>query len=563
MLNKQTYAKYAADPAAFRADLIVDVDGVARRFGDVQDDWQAADSAALDPALLRCAGRSDADARMRAYLERGRGHSKTTDLAIMAVWALAFSTRPLRGYCYAADKDQANLLRQAMETLVRLNPWLGEILTVEAHRVVNSAKGHPGEGGTLTIEASDVGSSYGILPDLIIADELVHWQGDGSLWHSLISSAAKRSNCLMVVISNAGFVDSWQWGVREAARTDPAWIFSRLDGPQASWLTPERLAEQRRMLPAVAYARLWGNQWSSGGGDALTPADIAAAFLPDLQPMTGKEPNWLFVAGVDLGLTRDCSAVVVLGVPAGGKSGRIRLAHNRLWRPTLGRKIDLTEVERHILELDRQYNLETVAFDPWQMEHLAQRLEADTGHRRRNAMRQRWSKGPWMREIPPTAANLREQATLIIESFTDRRLQLYDCEPLRRDLLKLRCEEKSYGIRLTSPRDGDGHGDTFSAFSLALLVGHELAGKKRFVVSSIGGGPSILAGVGFPDATTGLPSLPQLNAAERARHLARMLGRIDLERQIDEREHARLERGGADYKGNEQWRQFMRRCGRL
>ena len=190
---------------------------------------------------------------------------------------------------------------------------------------------------------------------------------------------------------------------------------------------------------------------------------------------------------MDLGLTRDCSAVVVLGVPAGGKSGRIRLAHNRLWRPTLGKKIDLTEVERHILDLDAQYNLETVAFDPWQTEHLAQRLEADSGHRRRNALRQRFSKEPWMREIPPTAANLREQATLIIESFTDRRLQLYDCEPLRRDLLKLRCEEKCYGIRLTSPRDGDGHGDTFSAFSLALLVGHELAGKKRFVVTSMVG----------------------------------------------------------------------------
>ena len=39
-------------------------------------------------------------------------------------------------------------------------------------------------------------------------------------------------------------------------------------------------------------------------------------------------------------------------------------------------------------------------------------------------------------------------------------------------------EEKSYGIRLTSPKTADGHGDTFSAFSLALLVGHELAGKK-------------------------------------------------------------------------------------
>ena len=247
----------------------------------------------------------------------------------------------------------------------------------------------------------------------------------------------------MVVISNAGFVDSWQWTVREAARTDPAWQFSRLDGPRASWLTAERLAEQRRMLPAVAYARLWKNQWSSGGGDALTRADIAAAFVDGLQPMMGTEPGSLFVAGVDLGLTRDCSAVIVLGVPSGGTAGRIRLAHNRLWRPTLGRKIDITEVESHILELDAQYHLETVAFDPWQAEHMAQRLEADSGHKRRNALRHRFSKKPWMREVPPTASNLRDQATLIIESFADHRLQLYDCEPLRRDLLKLAWRKKA------------------------------------------------------------------------------------------------------------------------
>jgi phage terminase large subunit-like protein len=448
------------------------------------DPWQRDDFAALDPALMRCNGRSKADAKMRAYLERGRGHSKTTDLAVMAVWALAFATRPLRGYCYAADKDQAGLLHDAMATLLRLNRWLGEILTVEAHRVVNTAAKHPGEGGTLTIEASDVGSSYGILPDLIIADELVHWQGDGGLWHSLISSAAKRSNCLAVIISNAGFCDSWQWTVREAARTDEAWIFSRLDGPQASWLSPARLAEQRRMLPAVAYLRLWENQWSTGGGDALTPADIAAAFVDKLQPMTGKETGFMFVAGVDLGLTRDCSAVVVLGVPYGGSSGRIQLAHNRLWRPVLGKKIDLTEVESHILALDQRYHLEFTTFDPWQMEHLAQRLEADSAHRRRNQLRRFGSK-PWMREVPPTAANLRDQATLVIESFGDRRLLLYPCEPLRRDLLKLRVEEKSYGCRLVSPRDGDGHGDTFSAFALALLVAHEIAGKKPVVAGSM------------------------------------------------------------------------------
>jgi hypothetical protein len=234
------------------------------------------------------------------------------------------------------------------------------------------------------------------------------------------------------------------------------------------------------MLPTVAYLRLWENQWSTGGGDALTPADIAAAFSTSLQEMRGKEPGWLFVAGVDLGLTRDCSSVVVLAVPDGGIAGRLRLAHDRLWRPIQGRKINLTDVEKHVLELDQRFGLETVAFDPWQAEHMAQRLEADTGHKRRNSNRRWWAK-PWMKEIPPTAANLRQQATLTIESFADRRLQFYPCEHLNRDLHKLRVEEKSYGIRLTSPRDGEGHGDTFSAFANALIAAHELAGKVPMV----------------------------------------------------------------------------------
>src|SRR5262249_53329055 len=121
MISKATFDKYAAEPAAFRADLLVDVDGVVRRLGEVMDPWQRDDFAAMDPALMQCNGRSNEPAKCRVYLERGRGHSKTTDLAITCCWALAFATRPIRGYAFAADKDQANLLKDAMATIVRLN----------------------------------------------------------------------------------------------------------------------------------------------------------------------------------------------------------------------------------------------------------------------------------------------------------------------------------------------------------------------------------------------------------------------------------------------------------
>ena len=485
MITKETYTRYASDPAAFRADLILDVDGLARRLGDAQDDWQREDFASLDPGLMRCTGqKADPEAQMRAYLERGRGHSKTTDLAVTSVYALAFATRPIRGYCFAADKDQAKILHDAIGTIIRLNPWIGDILKVESHRVVNKAENHPGKGAILSIEASDVGSSFGILPDLIIADELCHWEvAADELWNSLISSAAKRSNCLMVVISNAGFATTWQWNIREAARQDPSWIFSRLDGPVASWLSQDRLDEQKRMLPAIAFARLWENQWSSGGGDALLPSDIDAAFQTDYQPMTGTETGYRFVAGADLGLTRDFSAVVVLAVNEA--TAALRLADAKLWKPSrYGGKVNIGDIEREIIALDKRFTLQAIAIDPWQAEHLGQRLESLTKHRWRS-QRHHFTNQPWVRVIPPTGTNLREQASLTIQCFQDHRFRSFPYEPLRSDLLQLRVEERSYGFRCVSPRTSEGHGDTYSAFALALLIAHEQSTRKRFKAGAL------------------------------------------------------------------------------
>lgn len=484
------YNEYANNPAVFRADLMIDVSGSVKRYGDVADDWQKRDSLAVDPGLLRCIGRSEnPNAIMRSYWERPRGHAKTFDVGLMATFFCTFANGQRNGYIIGTDSDVSGFTRDAVNRNIRLNPELGDIIEVNKNVITNIAKGHPGYGTRVELLSNDVASSWGILPDFVLVDEYTHWAGDGTLWGSIISSVGKRTNCLLMVIANAGFVESWQWSIREAIREDPSWYFSRLDGPVASWMSDKMLAEQRRMLPGLAYNRVWLNEWSSAGGDALTKEDINAAFLPELQPMSGRQDGWNFVAGLDLGLTRDCSAIVVLAVPTDGKAGKIRLAHHKLWRPTLGKKINLLEVERYILELDEAFGLEYVGFDPWQAEHLAATLDADSNHRRRNQRRVHWA-APWMREIPPVAANLREQATLTIEFFNDHRLQLFDCEPLRRDLHKLRVEEKSYGPRLVSPRTGEGHGDSFSALGLALLMAHELSGKRRIVVNDILSSPS-------------------------------------------------------------------------
>ncbi len=530
-----------ADPAAFRDALLIDTDAGPCPLKDCINDWQAKDFAVLDSGWNRAVIGTSAEATyQRAWLERPRGHAKTLDLAIMSAWALFASRRRLSGIGAAGDQDQARLLRDAIGRLLYVNPWLASILEVQAYRVLNTRTL-----STLEIISSDAPTSYGQTPDFCVYDEVSN-SGKRDLWDSLISSAAKRSTCMFVVITNAGLMDDWQWQVREAVRSDPTWYFSRLDGPKASWITADRLAEQERLLPGIAYRRLWLNIWTTGGGDALTEQDIAAAFIPNLKPQTNTQPGFEYVGGLDLGVSRDASAVCILGVHRGPTGhGRIRLAATRIWLPRKGQKVDLQEVEDTLIDLNNRFHLKALNFDPWQATHMAQRLGAiglgvaEKYLHRVNRQTVSTSRVP-MAEVPQTGQNLQRMATVLIEAFNDRRVELYDEPDLRRDLTRCRIEERAYGFRLVSPRDEHGHGDLGSAFTLAMLAASELAGRKRIVVG-------VLSNYSVDtDSVAGTPGVAQFFQRKE-----------EYQRRMQE-----LAAGGYDYDGQEGWNEAMKFFGR-
>lgn len=468
------------DPVAFRKALLIDTDSGPRPFADCMDPWQDTDFRALDSGWQRAVIGSKASAtHQRGWLERGRGASKTSDLAVMVAWALFASRRRLSGIGASGDQDQARLLRDSISRLLYINPWLAKILEVQAYRVLNTKTQ-----STLEIITSDAPTSYGLTPDFIVCDEVTHWR-KRDLWDSLISSAAKRSTCMVVCITNAGLQADWQWHLREAVRNDPTWYFSRLLPAQVSWITPDRLQEQERLLPSIAYRRLWLNEWTSGGGDALTPEDIQAAFLYNARPQSQALSGFEYVGGLDLGVSRDASALCILGVHRGASDhGRICLAHTRVWRPHKGSKINLQDIEDAILDLSHRFRLKALNYDPWEARHMAQRLSAigiavaDKHLPRLNRETVMPARRVPMTEVTPTGKNLQAIATAVIEAFNDRRIELYEDPDLHRDLTRLRVEERQYGFRLTSPRDEYGHGDLGTAFSLAMLAASELAGRR-------------------------------------------------------------------------------------
>jgi phage terminase large subunit-like protein len=443
-MNAEVFKLCATDPAVFRANLKIDVDGRLEPFRPA--DWQDRDFRALDSGWLRCAGRPAEGGASRAYLERPRGASKTSDLAIQSLWCLAFSPNPIRGYAAAADRDQAQILADVMGRLVQANSWLAELLDCQRLLVRNRRTG-----AELSIISSDAPTSYGLLADFIVIDELTHWKSD-ALWISLLSTSAKRKDCLLLVISNAGtgMGTSWQWGIRENARTSPGWHFSRLERPPA-WIGEDRLAEQRRLLPRNAYQRLWENLWTSASGDAIDEEDLRAAIKREDAPgweITG----WASWAGLDLSLVRDRSALVVVGI---GARRRLELLLVKSWKPLSGRSVDLALVEQYVLEANQRFGFRHLTADIYQAAQMVQSLC-------RNGVRA---------EALSITASIKEvMASTIIEVFRDGTLDLYNHRELIDDLSRLQLLEKGTHFSLEAARTADGHADTAFALALALLA---------------------------------------------------------------------------------------------
>jgi len=276
---------------------------------DAAQPWQLTDLKALDEAWLALAeipnkqpqppAHPQANFIQRAYVERPRGHSKTSDIAMQIAWIMVASTRPLIGLAAASDRDQANFIHDSVHRLAVANPELLKPLTFIQHRIRNIDTG-----SRLDVISSDVSSSFGALPDFVVCDEICHWTKP-DLWHSLLSSAAKKPDCVLTVLTNAGIGKGWQWEIREHARTQNTWHFSSLNGPHAPWITDDWLTEQRALLPEPVFERLWLNIWQQSDGNFVTLAEAEACRDENWFEQEEAQPGCSYVGTIDYAEKRD------------------------------------------------------------------------------------------------------------------------------------------------------------------------------------------------------------------------------------------------------------------
>jgi hypothetical protein len=447
---------YTADPLACIEDLQIPGVRGRVRFGDAMADFQRKRFASLAPSLLAIV-RGTKPPIGRFWHEATKGGSKDSDLACNLLWLLSFTRRPLSCQVGAADADQANELKKAAADILRLNPWLAQRVAVQNWKLICSATDSVAE-----IVPADVAGSHGARPDVLILNELSHVTRE-EFASNMMDNAAKVPNGLAIIATNAGFQDSWQARWREIARTSPRWNFHQWAEP-APWLDPAEIEEAKQRNSLSRYLRLFHGRWASGSGDAIDVEDLEAAItMPG--PMHRHPPaaeNWTFVAGMDLGVKRDASALVVLGARYG--SPRIRLAHCESWIPGSGRNVDLESVYRAVLRAHAIFRF-SLWFDPSQALHMAQRLQ------RRNVI---------CNEQPFIGQHLDRMASTLLQTFRARTIDLFNDSALIRDLGRLNIEEKSFGYKLSASREVDGHADRGIALAICLPHAVELSHRRAF-----------------------------------------------------------------------------------
>lgn len=429
--------KLRSDPMAFLESVLTHPDG--RSYGRNLDPWQREDFEAAFREPSR-----------HVWWERPRGHSKTQDAAALALVHLV--TAPgRRVYFAAADRDQAGLAFDSLRGFVTRSPLLSRIVTPGRWSMTIESTD-----SRLEVLPADAPGSWGLRPSLIVVDEIHAWRGQAAeeFFWSLLSALGKVPGARMLVATTAGWDrTSLAWKVREQIREDHAWIFSRR-GQCASWIKPEFLEQQRRLLPAHVYQMLHENVWTDAGGAFLTWEEVNGIFDPELRPVESCRSGHHWI-GLDLGLTRDRTVAFVLH----WDGQRMTAEDVRTWTGRPGERVLLEDVEAWVLDAARRFSAPTVMADPWQAVGLLQRLSAA---------------GVRVREVSFTAQFRGRLYQNLLQVIRERRLRCFSHEALKDELLRLEFRDVNGVLRVDHP--AGGHDDHAVALALAALGAAEATG---------------------------------------------------------------------------------------
>jgi phage terminase large subunit-like protein len=315
-----------------------------------------------------------------AAMSLPRGNGKSTFLAAVGLWALF-------------DPDEsgapqvpvvATTINQAIRSVYGVALAMINADEELADRaLVYSALGQqkvrvPSTGGEMFPVSNDVDGLQGLDPSVAIVDELGFMPVEA--FDALLLAGGKRPRSLVVGIGTPGFdKNNALWHLRrrvEEGREIPGFRWTEYAAPEGcpvddevAWKEANPALKSRYMkidalrtaveLSPEAHFRIFRlGQWVDGV-EAWLGADGRKIWDALGSPFSFVDGADTFV-GVDVALVRDSTAVVALQERPDGRWQ----AKARIWQPTPGTPVDVTDVMEEIRRLDKQFRVREVGYDP-------------------------------------------------------------------------------------------------------------------------------------------------------------------------------------------------------
>lgn len=136
--------------------------------------------------------------------------------------------------------------------------------------------------------------------------------------------------------------------------------------PRCPWQTAQYYASEKQTLTPSEYSRMHENEWSAPSS-VFVPAEWWQACSGVLPTFSKYVP---MVIAMDAAVTGDCFGVVAVS----RVKDVVYVRYARSWTPPKNGKINFNEIEAEIRRLAREYNIECVCYDPYQLEDMANRL---------------------------------------------------------------------------------------------------------------------------------------------------------------------------------------------
>ncbi len=453
-VNEVYRAKSADDFLLFTQGLIIASSVGPLLFKNCIQDFQVECFRDLAPSLQALKIGKKPPIR-RFWIERTKKASKDADLGICLLWLTAFAERPLLIQVCAANQKQAGIIKRRISDLLHFNPWLQDLVRIQQNKVLS--KNGLGE---VIIESTDTtGGAHGETPDLLVLNELVHvarW----SVMETHMNNADGVPQGVVIVSTNAGVRGTKAHTWRKKAIENERWschVWKYI----APWLDKDSIADAKSRDPIGSeFRRLWKGEWVSGIGDAIDEASIDRSFVLD-GPTEEREPGWTYVAGLDLGISKDHSAAVVLGVNT--KDQKIKVVYFKAWVPNIPNDREKLEVNSAMVEAGcvrmwKTYLIDWFGYDPAAGgSFMAQRLR---------------SVGVPMRECTfANAQNLTDMAQSFVQVMKEGKLECYDDVEgrLRRDFGKFTISHRPPSTyKLEAIANEHGHADVGVALIIPL-----------------------------------------------------------------------------------------------